>query len=182
MKEERCRCWGGTKVEEKHPLCHSSNSDITSIVLSPCSPFSATWEGAGGWKVETSEGLGELTCHGHRVFTNWSNRGTYRFTVKYIYPEKEGSWQPTSWLCSLPAELRLAWLCPENLESGGWMWEDNDLISQGTRLTWRVSPWRQESHTQPGGAWNPPIPETSRGLEWGPSSVSCSLLPCSSRA
>lgn len=26
-------------------------------------------------------------------------------TVKYVYPERERSWQPTSWLCSLPAEL-----------------------------------------------------------------------------
>lgn len=131
--------------------------------------------GVGGGNTEV---LGELTWQGHRVFTNWSNRGTYRFTGKYIYPGKEGSWQPTSWLCSLPAELCLAWLCPEDLESGGWIWKDNDLISQGTRLTWGVAPERQESHTQTGGAWNPPIPEIGRGLEWGPSSVSCSLLSC----
>ena len=69
--------------------------------------------------------------------------------------------------------LTTGWAVPglpwaEALESGGWVWNHSDLRSQGTRLTRGVGPYRQEPHTQAGGAWNPLVSETDRDLERAP--------------
>ena len=89
-----------------------------------------------------------------------------------VYNEICLRWKRRKWTTNLSV-FTTGWAVPglpwaEALESGGWVWNHSDLRSQGTRLTRGVGPYRQEPHTQAGGAWNPLVSETGRDLEEAP--------------
>ena len=87
-------------------------------------PLGVTWDlgerkHLSGW--ETSPAMSVSFSWTEAVMTH-----THRFAVKYVDPEKKSTTSPR--LCSLPAGLCLVGPCSEGLESGGWMWNDNDFI------------------------------------------------------